>query len=108
MFPSQVRVGHRGPQIRMAHGFLHMHRILLCRQPGRHPPMPKIVLNEVRGQLGPLGSGFERIVQRDDTPTRFVMATRYDMVEHPWGLRSTVGGESVSGEVLPHRLAKAG
>ena len=53
VFLGQVRVSHRRRQIRVAHRFLDVYRILLLGQPRCHPSVPQIVLIEIERELGP-------------------------------------------------------
>ena len=53
VFLGQVRVSHRRRQVRVAHCFLDVHRILPFGQPCGHPSMPQIMLVEIERELGP-------------------------------------------------------
>jgi hypothetical protein len=62
-------VFHRGTEICVTHRLLDLHSVPASGQPGSDPTVPEIVLVEVRRQLGPGNSPFERAAQDADPLT---------------------------------------
>ena len=97
-----MRVVHRGPEISVAHRLLDLHRIAAGRKPGGHPAVPKVVLVEIRRQLGPLDGVLERPPEDPDPLASLCPAARRGVMEHSGRPLAVIGGEPEAGEMLAH------
>jgi len=63
VFPREVGVAHRGPQVAVPHGLLHVHGVLARGEPARDAPVPQVVQVPSRGELRALRGGEHAVAE---------------------------------------------
>jgi hypothetical protein len=83
MLACEVRVAHRGPEVGVPHGLLHVDWVLALGEPRSDPPVPEVVQMPARREPSTARGCPYAIAERSDAITGLVVTARAIVMEYP-------------------------